>query len=154
VYRQSEKYLLNSSIPSMCPLNMVNLAHYRLRSVYQFRAPQQISTGFASCLRYCNDVAHRRPTRLCTVFGHLLAWYTIYTFLGAPAPDRILPSAEFTLRRSIALCYIGSVTARHSSSGRQPNFAAWCKEWNYGTSAEGTTYICSGGRHVGHWSKF
>jgi len=25
---------------------------------------QQISTGFASCLRYCSDVAHRRPTKL------------------------------------------------------------------------------------------
>jgi len=33
-----------------------------------------------------------------------------------------------TLRPSLAFSYIGSVTARHSSSGRQPNFAAWYKE--------------------------
>jgi len=48
--------------------------------------------------------------------------------------------------------YIGSVTARHFSSGRQPNFAAWCKEWNYGTFAQGATYrpIRLGGHHVGH----
>ena len=44
----------------------------------------------------------------------------------------------------------GSVTARHSSSGRQPNFAAWYKEWNYVTFAESATYIRPGGRHIGH----
>jgi len=48
-------------------------------------------------------------------------------------PDGILLSAKFTLRPSLEFSYIGSVTARHSSSGRQPNFAAWYKEWNYGT---------------------
>jgi len=54
-------------------------------------------------------------------------------------PDGILPGAKFTLRSSLAFSYIASVTARHSSSGRQPNFAAWYKEWNYGTFAEGAT---------------
>jgi len=33
----------------------------------------QISTGLTSCLRYCSDVAQRRPTKLCTMFGCLLA---------------------------------------------------------------------------------
>ena len=41
---------------------------------------------FASCLRYCSDVAHRRPTKLCTMFGRLLRCYTICTFSGAVAP--------------------------------------------------------------------
>jgi len=36
----------------------------------------------------------------------------------------ILPGATFTLRPRLVLSYFGSVTARHSSSGRQPNFAA------------------------------
>jgi len=39
----------------------------------------------------------------------------------------ILPGAKFTLRKNIAFCYIGSVTARHSSSGRQPNFVAFSR---------------------------
>ena len=69
-------------------------------------------------LRYCNDVAQWKPTKLCTMFGHFLGWYTIYTFLG------LLPGAKFTLHPILALSYIISVTARHSSSGRQPNFAA------------------------------
>jgi len=41
----------------------------------------------------------------------------IYIF-GALAPDRFLPGAKFTLCLSLAFSYIGSVTARHSSSGR------------------------------------
>jgi len=67
--------------------------------------------------------------------------YTIYSFSGALAPDGILPGAKFTLRPSLAFSYTGSITAWHSSSGREPNFAAWYKEWNYGTLADGATDI-------------
>jgi len=54
----------------------------------EFGAPEQISTGFSSWLRYCSDVAQRRSTKLLTMFGRLLDWYTIslYTFSGALAP--------------------------------------------------------------------
>jgi len=64
----------------------------------------------------------------------------------------ILLGAKFALRRSLAFSYINSVTARHSSSGRQPNFAAWYKEWNYGTFTDGATW--QGGHHVGHQPTF
>jgi len=57
--------------------------------------------------------------------GRLLGWYTIYTFWGHLPLNGNLPRAKFTLRPSLAFSYIGSVTARHSSSERQPNFAAW-----------------------------
>jgi len=75
-------------------------------------------------------------------------------FRGLLPPYRILAGAKFTLRPSFTFSYIGSVTARHSSSGRQPNFAAWYKEWNYRTFAEGATYIWQGGRHVWHRPTF
>jgi len=75
-------------------------------------------------------------------------------FQGFLPPDGILPGAKFTLRQSLALCYIGIVTAWHSSSRHQPNFAAWYKEWNYGTFAEGATYIRLGGHHVVHRPTF
>jgi len=52
----------------------------------EFGAPQQISTGFAPWLRYCSDVAQQKPTKLCTMFGRLLGWYTKYTLSGALAP--------------------------------------------------------------------
>jgi len=88
------------------------------------------------------------------MFGRLLRCYTIYTFSGALAPDAILPGAKFTLRPTLAFSYIGSVTARYSTSEREPSFAAWYKEWNYGTFAEGATYIRLGGHHVWHRPTF
>jgi len=69
-------------------------------------------------------------------------------FWGLLPPDGILPGAKFTLHASLAFSYIGNVTARHSSSWRQPNFAAWYKEWNYGTFADSATYIQLGGHHT------
>jgi len=42
-------------------------------------------------------------------------------FLGILPPHAILPRTKFTLPPNLAFCYIGSVIARHSSSGRQPN---------------------------------
>jgi len=73
---------------------------------------------------------------------------TLYIhFWGLLPPNGILPPAKFTLRPSFAFSYIGSVTAWHSSSGRQLNLVAWYKEWNYGTFAEGATYIRLDGHH-------
>ena len=57
------------------------------------------------------------------MFGRLLGCYTVYTFLGILPPNGILLSAKFTLRPSLAFSYTGSVSARNSNSGHQPNFA-------------------------------
>jgi len=70
-------------------------------------------------------------------------------FWGLFLLDGNLPRAKFALHPSLAFSCIGSVTARQSSSRCQPNFAAWYKEWNYGTFTEGTTYMQLGGDHVG-----
>jgi len=78
---------------------------YQVYQVYHFGTLQQISTRFASCLHYCSDVGHRRPTKLCTMFGRLLGWYTIYTFSRALVPDGILPGAKFTTSKSCVLLY-------------------------------------------------
>ena len=61
---------------------------------------------------------------------------------------------QYSLCVQVLRSPIDSVTARHSSSGRQPNFAVWYKEWNYGTFAEGATYIRLGGHHVRHRPTF
>ena len=82
-------------------------------------------------------------------------WYTVHIFSGALVRNAILPGAKFTLHPSRAFFYIGSVTAWHSSSWRQPNFMAWHKEWNYGTFTEGgTLYIQQVGHHAGHRPTF
>ena len=44
---------------------------------------------------------HRRPTKLCTTFGRLLRWHTIYTYSGLLSTDGILPGAKFTLHPSL-----------------------------------------------------
>jgi len=50
-----------------------------------------MSTAIAFWLRYCSDVARRKPTKLCTMSGRLLGWYTIYTFSGAVALTEFCP---------------------------------------------------------------
>jgi len=83
IAQQSGKKLLNSNISSTCLHNMVNFGP--LKAAGEFEAPQQIATGFASSLRYCTDVAQRRSTKLCRMFGRLLGWFTVYTLMGTLA---------------------------------------------------------------------
>jgi len=75
--------------------------------------------------------------------------HCVYTFLGALAQRNFVSCRiHFALFKSCVLLYW------HLSSGRQPNFVAWYKEWNYGTFADGATYIRLGGHHVGHRPAF
>jgi len=99
-----KKNLLNSNISCTCPHNMVNFRLLTAEIGWSVWVPQHISTGFASWLRCCTDVAQPNFTK-CTIFGRLLGWYTIYTFLWALAPNGILPHAKFTLRPSLAFSY-------------------------------------------------
>jgi len=135
MYRQSENKLLNSNMSSMSsqygelrPTNGSN----RFRSLRHPSKFQRVSR-LAFVTAGCSDVAHRRPTKLARCLA--VSWAdTLYIrFRGLLSPYRILPRAKFTLRPSLAFT---SVTARHSSSGRQPNFAASYKQWNYGTKTK------------------
>jgi len=126
----SRKKILKQQYLLHIPSQWWTSAYWRRRPIGGFGAPQQISTG--SWLRYCSDVAQRKSTELCTMFGRLLGWYTFSGFLP---PNGILSGVKFTLRPSLVFSCFGSVTARHWSRGRQPNFSAWYKEWNYGTFA-------------------
>jgi len=95
---------------------------------------QRISrVGFVSLHRRRSSF-QRTSTKLCTMLGRPPSpgLVQVYTFPWALAPDGILPGAKFTLHPNPVLSYkpTGSVTARYSSSGRKPSFAAWYKEWN------------------------
>jgi len=74
------------------------------------------------------DVTAGMTAKRCTMFGCLLAATVCIHFRGLLSPNEILQGAKFTLRPSLAFSYIGSVTARHSSSWRQPNLAALSRE--------------------------
>jgi len=135
-YIDNQKNLLNSNIVSACPHNTVNFGplaaeigwrvwghpckFQRVSRLGFVTAPMSLNRGqpnFARCL------AVSWAATVCIHFGGLLT------------PDGNFSCAKFTLSLSLAFSYIGSVTARHSNTGRQPNFAAWYKEWNYGTFA-------------------
>jgi len=89
------------------------------------------------------------------MFGRLLERYTIIHFRGLLPHNGILPRVKkFTLHPSLAFFYVGSITTWYSSSGHQRKFVASYKECNYGTFAEGATYIRLGGHHVGHRPTF
>ena len=70
---------------STCPHNMVNFSPLAAEICWWVWGTP---ANFASWQRYCSDFAQRRPTKLCTLFGRVLRCYTIYTFLGALAPDK------------------------------------------------------------------
>jgi len=109
------KKLVKHNISSTCIHIMVNFG----------------PTGFASWLLYCSDVAHRRPTKLRTMFSRLLGWYYVYIFGDSCPLMEICQMLIYCVQVLRSPILHGSVTARHSSSGREPNFVAWYKEWNY-----------------------
>jgi len=118
------KNLLNGNISSICVYNMVNFGPLMAEICWRVWAPQQISMGFASWIRYCSDVAQRTSTKIVRCLGISCICVLYMHFWGLP--NGILPAAKFTLCPSIAFSSTGSVSTRHSSSGRQPNFVAWC----------------------------
>jgi len=122
-YRQSEKNLLSSNISSTRPHNMVNFSSLLVALFRKFGAPQLISTAFASWLHYCSDVAERKPTKLCTIFGRYLGWYSIH-FGGCCSLTEFCRVQNSLCVLQVLRCPIGSVTARQSISEREPNFAA------------------------------
>jgi len=62
--------------------------------------------AFASWLRYCSDVAQRKPTKLCTTFGPYLAGRVYIHFRRLLLSNGILRGAKFTLHPpNLALSY-------------------------------------------------
>ena len=116
----NRKKIVNQQYLRHMPHNMADFGLPTAHIRWRVWAPQQMATGFACWLRYCSDVTQRKPTKLCTMFGRLLRGYTIYTFLAAEFYQVQNSLCVLQVLRSP----IGSLTARHSSSGREPNFAA------------------------------
>jgi len=81
------KKLLNSNISYACTNNMVNFGSLAAEICCRvWGTPANFNRFHVLASLYYSDVAHRRPTKLCTMLSRLLDWYTIHTFLGALAP--------------------------------------------------------------------
>jgi len=154
MYRQSERNLSNSNISSRCAHHM---AYFALLTAEIGSGVWGTPANFNGFRVLALLLQRRRSSEANQTLNDV--WpspgmvHYIYIFRGF-CPLTELPGIIFTLRSSSAFSYIGSVTARHSTTGRQPNFAAWYKEWNYGTFADGATYIRPGNHHVGHRPTF
>jgi len=134
------KNLLSSNMSSTCPRNMVNFGPLAAEICWRVWGTPANFNGFASWQQYCSDVAQRRPTKLCTMFGCVLRCYTIYTFPGALAP--LTEFFYFTSKSCILLYCQRYCTAADVRRGTR----------NYRTYVECATYILHGGHHVGHRS--
>jgi len=133
----NRKILLNSNISSICPHNVVNFGPLIAEIDWRVWCTPANFNGFGVLA----SLLHRRRSTEVN--------QTLHTMFVA----------KLTLHPNLAFPSIGSVTARHSSSGRQRNFAAWYKEWNYGTFArrhfqQRAPLYSKGGYHVGHRPKF
>ena len=155
MYRQSEKKLLNSNISSRCQHNMANFGPLTAEICLPVWGTPANFKGF--CVLPSLLQRPRSPEANQTLHdiwpSPALAHY-IYIFVGSCPLAEFCPMQNSLYVPSPVFSYIGSITAWHSSSGHQPNFAAWYKEWNYRTFTEGSPYIWLGGRHVGHRPTF
>jgi len=114
----NRKKLSNSNISSICPYNMVNFGLLTAEIGWRVWGTPANFNGF----RVLASLLHRRCSTKVNQTLHDV-WPS--PFRELLLPNGILPGAKFTLCPSLAFFYIGSVTVRHSSSGRQPNFSAW-----------------------------
>jgi len=149
--------MLNSNISSRCPPHtMANFGPLMAEigsGVWDTPANFNSFCILASLLQRHRSLEANQTLHNLWPSSRLVRYIYIHFWRLLP-PDGILPHAKFTFRPTLAFAYIDNVTARHSSSGRQPNFAAWYKEWNYGAFTDCATYIWLGNHYVGHRPTF
>ena len=83
------KKLVKSNTSSTCSHNMANFGPLAAEICWRAWGTPANFNGFRVWLRYCSDVAHRRPTKLCTMLGHFRAGTLYIDFRG------LLPLTEF-----------------------------------------------------------
>jgi len=96
------KNLLSSNFFSTCFYNMAYFGPLTAEIGSGVWGTPANFNGVRILAHYYSDVTHRRPTKLCAIFGRLLGWYTVYTFSGALAPWRNFVRCKLTLRPSLA----------------------------------------------------
>jgi len=123
------KNLLNGNIPSTCPHNVVNFGV--LAAEIGWRV-----WGTPSNFNRFRDLASLLQRRRSTEVNQTLydVWlspelaHCIYIFVGSCSLIEFCHEQNSLCVQALRPPIIGSVNARHFSSGRQPNFAAWYKE--------------------------
>jgi len=126
-----KKNLLNSNISSIRPHNMANFGSLAADGCLGHPSKFQRVSRLGFVTAAMSLIGGQPNLARCLAVSWAGTLYKLIHFRGLLPPDGILPVAKLSLRPSLAFSYIGSGTARQSSIERQPNFAAWYKEWNY-----------------------
>ena len=149
MYRQSEKNLLNSNICSICPHNTANFGPLTAEMVSLVWGTPANLNGFRilpSLLRRRRSAEAKQTLHDVWPYPGLVHY--IYIFEGSCPLAELCPTSSFC----VLLYWQRYCAALHQRAW--PGFAAWYKEWNYGTFTEGAIYIWLGGHHVGHRPTF
>jgi len=120
------KKLLNNNISPTSPHNMVNFGPLTAEICWRVCSSPAAFNGIRVLVLLLQQ--HRSTEANQTLYDvwpspGLRAGTVYIHFRGLLPHNGILPGAKFNLHPRLALSYIVSVTARHSSNGRQPNFA-------------------------------
>ena len=117
-YIDNRKNALNINISFTCPHNVANFGPLAAEIGSGVWGTPSNFNGFSS-LDFVTAATSFTGGQPNVVRCLAVSWAgTLYIhFRGLLPPDGISQHAKFTLRPSIAFSYIGSVTARHSSSG-------------------------------------
>ena len=75
-------------------------------------------------------------------------------FRGLLPPDVILPPQNALYVQLLCSPILATLLHSASAAGVSQTLRRDNKEWNYGTFAEGATYIWLGNHHIGHWPTF
>ena len=124
------KNLLNSSISSTCPHNMVNFGPLTA----EIRSGVWGTLANYNGFRVLASLPQRR--RSMEAIQTLHDVWPSHGLVALLPTNGILPGAKFTLCPSLAFSYISVLLyARHSSSGHQPNFAEFSKGCHLGLAS-------------------
>jgi len=132
MYRNWKKNLLNSNISSKCPHNVMNLGPLTAEIgsvVWGIPANFNRFCILASLLQWCCS-----PEANQTAWNLAISWAgTLYVhFRGLLSRQNFARCKIHFASKSCLLLYWQHYCTALQQLG-QPNFAAWYKEWNYGT---------------------
>ena len=114
-----------------------------------------VSLGHPRKFRRVLRLAFVRPTAAMSLNGGqpnfarclVVSWaHYMYIFVALATWRNFAKCKIHFTSKPCLFLYWQRYCPRHSSSRRQPNFAAWCKEWNYWTFACRGRHLYSAGR--------
>jgi len=131
---------------STCPRNMANFGRLMAGICWRVWGTPANFNGFCVFVTAATSLIRGQPNfARCLASPGLLHYICIFGG-SCPMTEFSRCKIHFTSKSCVLVSCQRYCTALQQR--RQPNFAAWYKEWNYRTFAEGATYIRHGAHHV------